>query len=301
MTAIRVGISPPLEGWAADLGRREWAAAVADAGLDHVFVADHVSFRDGSGMDGLVRAASLLSLHGGLGVFVGVYLLALRHPVLVARQLATIAEDAPGRLTLGVGIGGEDRHEFEVVEVDPATRGRRTDEALDLLLRLLTGEAVEHHGEHFSVRGARIVPAPDPPVPIVIGGRSDAALRRAGRFGDGWLAAWCTPERFVEAVGMVEAEGAGRGVAWQHGYQNWVGIGGRGPLAAAMEDFYHVPFERFERYTPHGSVDEIAGYLRPFAAAGCRTFNLTPIGGTQPERIESVAAIRDSLRSTAIL
>lgn len=294
MPPITIGLSPPLEGWSGGFTRSAWAAAVVDAGIDHVFVADHVSFRDGEGMDGLVRAASLLALHDDLAVFVGVYLLALRHPVLVARQLATIAEEAPGRLTLGVGIGGEDRHEYEVVEVEPATRGSRTDEALDLLRRLLTGEPVDHHGHHFNVDAARILPAPDPSIPIVIGGRSDAALRRAALFGDGWLASWCTPERFAEAVALVEADGADREVAWRHGYQNWVGVGGRAPLAAAMEAFYHVPFDRFERYTPYGSVDDVAAYLRPFALAGCATFNLTPIGGTQQERIEAVAAIKDA-------
>jgi alkanesulfonate monooxygenase SsuD/methylene tetrahydromethanopterin reductase-like flavin-dependent oxidoreductase (luciferase family) len=295
MPPITIGLSPPLEGWSGGLTRSAWAAAVVDAGIDHVFVADHVSFRDGEGMDGLVRAASLLALHDDLAVFIGVYLLALRHPVLVARQLATIAEEAPGRLTLGVGIGGEDRHEYEVVEVDPATRGSRTDEALDLLRLLLTGEPVDHHGHHFNVDAARILPAPDPSIPIVIGGRSDAALRRAARFGDGWLASWCTPERFAEAAALVEAEGANREVAWRHGYQNWVGVGDRAPLAAAMEAFYHVPFDRFERYTPHGTVEDVADYLRPFAASGCTTFNLTPIGGTQAERIEAVAAIKAML------
>jgi alkanesulfonate monooxygenase SsuD/methylene tetrahydromethanopterin reductase-like flavin-dependent oxidoreductase (luciferase family) len=268
---------------------------VGDAGIDHVFVADHVSFRDGSGTDGLIAAASLLSAHGSLGVFVGVYLLALRHPVLVARQLATIARDAPGRLTLGVGIGGEDRHEYQVVEVDPATRGRRTDESLALLRRLLAGETVDHRGEHFTVAAASVLPAPDPPIPIIVGGRSDAALRRAARFGDGWLAAWCTPQRFAEAVSFIAAEGTARGVVWRHGYQNWVGIGEPGPLAAAMEEFYHVPFDRFERYTPYGTAEDVAGYLRPFADAGCGTFNLTPIGGSQEERIAFLAEVKRQL------
>ncbi|TFG95215.1 MAG: LLM class flavin-dependent oxidoreductase, partial [Myxococcales bacterium] len=105
--------------------RRELLARVAASGLDHVFVADHVSFHDGFGMDGLVQAATLLASEPALSVQVGVYLLALRHPVTVARQIATLCESAPGRLVLGVGVGGEDRHEIEICGVDPATRGRR--------------------------------------------------------------------------------------------------------------------------------------------------------------------------------
>ena len=78
--------------------------------------------------------------HPTLRVHVAVYLLALRHPVPLARTLATIAELAPGRLALGVGVGGEDRHEIEICGVDPATRGSRTDEALAIVRGLLSGE-----------------------------------------------------------------------------------------------------------------------------------------------------------------
>ena len=96
---------------------------------------------------------------------------------------------------LGVGVGGEDRHEIEICGVDPRTRGRRTDESLAALRALLSGEATSHRGEFFQFEDARIAPAPDPPVPIVIGGRSDAAIRRAAVHGDGWLGVWCSPKR----------------------------------------------------------------------------------------------------------
>src|SRR5215207_10991391 len=114
MSALRVGLLPPLQFVGAPLDeRRRRLAAIADAGLDHVGVGDHVSFFVGAGHDALVGAASFLSLQDELPVYIGVYLLPLRHPVPVARQLGTIAELAPGRLTLGVGVGGEDPHEIE--------------------------------------------------------------------------------------------------------------------------------------------------------------------------------------------
>ena len=81
-----------------------------------------------------------------VGLHVGVLLLALRHPMVAARQIATFAEYAPGRLTVGIGVGGEDRHEFEVCEVDPRTRGRQTDVALRLVRSLLDGETVDGDG-----------------------------------------------------------------------------------------------------------------------------------------------------------
>src|SRR4051794_41944047 len=102
--------------------RRRTLRRVAGAGVDHLCVGDHVSFFVGAGSDGLIAAASLLAAQAALPVYVGLYLLPLRHPVLVARQLATLAELAPGRLTLGVGVGGEDRHAVAVCGVDPRTR-----------------------------------------------------------------------------------------------------------------------------------------------------------------------------------
>ena len=237
-----------------------------------------------------------------LRLYVGVYLLALRHPVPVARQIATLCESAPGRLVLGVGVGGEDRHEIEVCGVDPRTRGRRTDESLVALRGLLSGEPVSHDCEFFSFENAWIRPAPDPPVPIVIGGRADAALSRAGRHGDGWLGVWSSPRRYAEAVVQVEHEGEGRDVDWRHGLQVWVGPGddrerARERLAKRMQGMYQVPFERFEKYSPYGSPAEIADFLAGYVEAGCSDFNVMPVAESSEYAVDAVAEIRERLVS----
>ncbi|MDE0162827.1 MAG: LLM class flavin-dependent oxidoreductase [Acidimicrobiaceae bacterium] len=275
---------------------------IADSGIDFVFTADHVSFRDGSGMDGLVTLAAVGGLEPRLGLQVGVYLLALRHPMVAARQIATLAEAAAGRLTVGVGVGGDDRHEVEVCDVDPSTRGRRTDAALEIVRALLEGQTVDGDGEFFRFRGGRIRPVPDPAVPMVVGGRSDAALERAGRLGDGWLAAWCSPRRFAEGVARVEAAGAGRDVDWQHGLQVWLGVGespaeGRSHVAETMERFYRMSFDPFERYTPCGRAADIAEFLQPYVAAGATALNLTPCGPDRATEIETVAEVKRLLNS----
>ena len=174
--------------------RRSLLERARSAGLDHVFVADHISFFTGMGMDGLIQAATIAALESELRVYVGVYLLALRHPLPVARQLASLAESAPGRLILGIGVGGEDRHEIEICGVDPATRGRRTNETLLALRKLQSGTPVSHQCEFFDFEDAFILPAPDPPIPFIIGGRSDAAIKRTAHLGDGWLGVWCSPD-----------------------------------------------------------------------------------------------------------
>jgi alkanesulfonate monooxygenase SsuD/methylene tetrahydromethanopterin reductase-like flavin-dependent oxidoreductase (luciferase family) len=280
--------------------RRALLARVAASDLDHVFVADHVSFHDGFGMDGLVQATALLASEPTLSVQVGVYLLALRHPVTVARQIATLCESAPGRLVLGVGVGGEDRHEIEICGVDPATRGRRTDEALVALRDLLSGEPSTQRGEFFHFEQARIRPAPDPAVPILIGGRSEAALRRAARHGDGWLGVWCSASRYAHTLERIaeEAERVGRAsVPWQHGLQVWVGAdedegSARERLAAAMQSIYRIPFERFEKYSPCGGPARIAGFLSAYVDAGCTSFNAMAVADSSEAAIDALAEVK---------
>jgi len=300
---VRVGLNLPFGLWSLGPGERvEALAAIADAGVDHVFWADHVSFLSGKGTDGLIAAAALAQLHPTLGLHVGVYLLALRHPVVVARQVADVAAMAPGRLSFGVGVGGEDRHEFEVCGVDPRTRGRRTDEALDVVSRLLAGETVSVEGRHFRIEGAAISPVPTRRIPVVVGGRSDAAIARAARFGDGWLPAWCSPERF--RVGLERcaamAAAAGREPLTDHGYQVWVGLGdtpaeGRRHVSSAMEAFYQVPFERFARYTPVGDPEALASALVPFVEAGASHLNLAVCAASQGEAAGAAGRIRSLL------
>ena len=280
--------------------RRELLERVRQSGLDHVFMADHVSFFTGFGMDGLIQAATVAALEPDLGIHIGVYLLALRHPVPVARQIATLCESAPGRLVLGVGVGGEDRHEIEICGVDPRTRGRRTDESLVALRGLLSGERTSHCCEFFEFEEALIRPAPDPPVPILVGGRADASLRRAAMQGDGWLGIWSSAERYASVVQQVEAEGADRQIDWRHGIQVWVGLDAdrsraRKRLAARMERMYRLPFERFEKYSPYGSVAEIADFLAPYQEAGCSSFNVMAVAASTEQAIDGVAEIRERL------
>lgn len=304
MSEIRVGMSTP---W--DLAvlepeaQRERLRAIADAGVDHVFTADHVSFVNGGGIDAPVRLAALGGMEPRLGLYLGVYLLALRHPMVAARQFATLAELAPGRVTVGVGVGGEDRHEFEACGIDPRTRGQRTDVALDLVRRLLDGETVDGDGEFFDFEAGAIRPTPQPRLPFVVGGRSDAAVERAGRVGDGWLAAWCSPGRFAAAVALAEETGAaaGRSVDWQHGIQLWIGVdhdrvSARDHVAAGMQNFYGLPFEAFEKYTPMGRADDVVEFLRPYVEAGATVFNLTPCGPSGPAELEAMAQIAAGLR-----
>ncbi|HEY2312064.1 MAG TPA: LLM class flavin-dependent oxidoreductase [Streptosporangiaceae bacterium] len=278
-------------------------AQVSEAGIDHVCCGDHVSFVAGLGFDGLVQATALTLLHPTLPVYSGLYLLPLRHPVLVARQLADIDRLAPGRLIFGVGVGGEDRREVSNCGVDPATRGLRMNESLTIVRKLMTGKALTFQGEFFDLDEAVIAPAPAAAIPIIIGGRSDAAIRRAGQLGDGWLGIWNSPRRFAAAV-EIAAEEAARisrpDPPIRHAMQVWCGLAdskkaARACLAPAMEAFYQLPFERFERYCPYGTAEDVAEFLAPYAAAGCAEFNLIPQSPGPEQAIAGTAAVKKLL------
>jgi alkanesulfonate monooxygenase SsuD/methylene tetrahydromethanopterin reductase-like flavin-dependent oxidoreductase (luciferase family) len=297
---VRVGMLPPQVSLAPASERGLLIGEIADHGLDHLVVGDHVTFWVGLGSDGLLAAAAALGARPDLAVYVGAYLLPLRHPVPVARQVADLAALAPGQLTLAVGVGGEDRHEVEVCGVDPTTRGRRMDECLVVLRGLLAGKPVSHDGDHVRVADALILPTPAEPVPLVVAGRSDAAVRRVGRLGDGWLGIWVSASRYgvvAEQVAEV-AHGSGRdGVVWEHGLNVWCGLAAtreaaRGPLAEGMQAMYQLPFERFERWSPYGTPADVAEFLAPYVDAGCRSFNLIPCGDDPHRLVEDAAEVR---------
>jgi alkanesulfonate monooxygenase SsuD/methylene tetrahydromethanopterin reductase-like flavin-dependent oxidoreductase (luciferase family) len=299
VSAVKVGAFLPASIGRDPITMRRALDRLAAAGLDHVGTADHISFHTGWGIDGIVEATALAMLHPALSVYIGVYLLPLRHPVPVARQLATLGEHAPGRVSVGLGVGGEDRHEVEICGVDPATRGRRMDEHLLVLRGLLSGERVTHHGEFVDVVDAVVAPRPER-VPLIVGGRAPAALARAGRLGDGWLGIWSTPESYARRLAIVSAAAAECGRASEcvdHGLQLWCGFGadGRGIVAGAMESFYRVPFEKFERFTPVGSPTAVAASLQPYVDAGCRSFNVAAHAASWDEAVDGLGEVRSLL------
>ena len=275
-------------------------------GLDQVCVGDHVSFRDGTGYDGLLQAGVIAALTDSLVVHTAVYVLPLRHPLPVARQVASIAEMAPGRIVLGVGAGGDDPHELAVCGVAPGTRGRRTDESLTILRQLLAGNTTSFDGGCFQVSDARVLPVPSQRVPIPVGGRSQAAIRRAGLLGDGWYGLWVSPARYAEVTAEVESAAAAAGREapgrWEHSMLVWCGFGesqtaARRRLSDAMEQLYGVPFGKFERWCPSGEPSDVDRALAPYVEAGCRSLNLIPVAENHDAAVDGAAEVARLLRA----
>jgi probable F420-dependent oxidoreductase len=130
--------------------------------------------------------------------------LAVRPVVLVAKQAASIAVLSDDRLRLGVGISPWPE-DFAAMDVSWERRGQRMDEMVDMLRGLMTGDWFEHHGDVLQLERCKICPTPERPIPILIGGHADVALRRAARAGDGWIHAGGDPAELGSMVKRVHA------------------------------------------------------------------------------------------------
>jgi probable F420-dependent oxidoreductase len=116
-----------------------------------------------------------------------VYNIGLRHPFISARAIATLDVFSGGRVELGIGASWLEE-EWDAMQLDFATRGRRVDETLDICRRLWSEEVVEHHGEFFDFQPVMFEPKPiQQPIPVIVGGDSPAAMRRTANLGDGWI------------------------------------------------------------------------------------------------------------------
>ena len=128
--------------------------------------------------------------------------LPIRHPVMVAKQAASVAVLSGNRFALGVGLSPWPE-DFTVTGTEWKGRGRRMDEMIAIVRGLCAGGYFEHHGEFYDLPAIKICPVPSEPLPILIGGHTEPALRRAARLGDGWMHAGGDPEELHRCLGRL--------------------------------------------------------------------------------------------------
>jgi probable F420-dependent oxidoreductase len=140
-----------------------------------------------------------------------VYVLPMRDPFSAAKAVSTAARLSNNRVVLGAGIGWQ-KSEFDLVDRSFTDRGKKTDEMLDVMVRLMSGGTVEYHGDFYDFPPLQMSPGVTRPVPILIGGRSPAAYKRAARF-DGWIGAQYQVDETPEIVSALRAERTALGKA----------------------------------------------------------------------------------------
>jgi probable F420-dependent oxidoreductase len=249
-------------------------------GYDSLWLGDHLSFAIPI-LDPLIQIAQAAAVSSRLTFGTGVYLLPLRHPGPVAKQVATLDLLTGGRLIFGVGVGGEFKTDFDVAGVPVNERGARLSEGIDVLRKLWSGEKVSHDGPRYGFDELSMVPAPAQAggPPIWCGGRSKAALARAGRQADGYLSYVITPEMFASALTEIEkavAESGRELDSYGTGHLLFTRIDDtyEKALDAATETLsvrYAMDFrEAAKRYCALGRPEDVAARIENFYDAGVR-------------------------------
>jgi probable F420-dependent oxidoreductase len=208
---IRIGVA--LGGGVAGFGAA--VDRLEASGIDSLWLPEMVF---GSQVEPFVGMAYALSRTARLKVGSGISVLPGRQPVLVAKQITSLAALAPGRVLPVFGLKPARPAEVPLFPVPPGRRAAVFDESLELLRLLLRQETVTFSGEFFTVAEASVGQPPAKPVDIWLGGSAPGALRRVGRFGDGWLASFLTPAEAGadrEAIQVAAAQ-AGREIEPDH-------------------------------------------------------------------------------------
>ena len=228
-----------------------------------------------------------------------VFITPFRSPALLAREIAMIDYLSGGRMLPAFGIGVDQPREFEAAGVPFKERGRRTDEAIAIMRRLWAEDEVTFAGEFWKLDRITVLPRPvQQPMPLWIGGNSEAAMRRAGRLGDGWIPSFIPPDRFragVERTHTFAAE-AGRTVPADHfGCLIYYCLD-RDPAAARATAAPFLPRGRvddatLERCTAFGPPALLRERLEEYVAGGGSKFILRPMcpPGQMIEQLQRLA------------
>jgi probable F420-dependent oxidoreductase len=209
-----------------------------------------------------------------------------RSPVLLARELATVDFLSGGRMLPALGVGAEQEREFRAAGVPYKERGRRTDEALAIMRRCWTEDAVTFAGEFWQLEGVTVLPRPvQQPFPVWIGGNSEAAMRRAGRLGDGWIPSFLPPDLFRPGVEKTQgfAAAAGRQVPPDHFgtlVYFWFAADPAAARAAAQPFLPRgrVDDATLERCAAFGPPAVLVERLEEYVRAGASKFIARPLG-----------------------
>jgi alkanesulfonate monooxygenase SsuD/methylene tetrahydromethanopterin reductase-like flavin-dependent oxidoreductase (luciferase family) len=207
---------------------------------------------------------------------------------VVAKEVASLDIISNGRIILGVGVGGEFPREFVACGVPVKERGRRTDEAIEVMRKLWSESGVNHDGRFFHLEDANMQPKPvqKPGPPIWVAGRSEAAIKRAARLGDGYMPYLFSPERYRDSLEKVSAFAQKHGrdpTAIEAGMYQFICLADTHEEARqrAIQDLsirYNQPFDRIvDRYCVLGTPDQCAERLGQYVEAGVRHFILVPI------------------------
>jgi alkanesulfonate monooxygenase SsuD/methylene tetrahydromethanopterin reductase-like flavin-dependent oxidoreductase (luciferase family) len=269
------------------------AARLAEQiGYDSIWTGDHLKC-PAPVLDAVTCLGVAAAVTTRVTLGTSVMLLGLRQPAWAAKQIATLQQLSGDRLRLGVGVGGEFEQEYAAAEVPHAQRGARLDRALELLPSYLTA------GNEHSLEPSAPMP------PILVGGRSDRAVRRAAQFADAWLPMWISPETLARRSEMLSELSAGFErptpslslLVLAHVDDDISRA--RAEADAHLQGQYGMALDHVERWTAFGGAEQVAQFLERYIQAGVSEILMLPLGSRQLEQIERLADAMGRIPSLA--
>lgn len=267
------GLCLPLDAQVTD-----FAARAEQLGYEFVSTGEHLAFH-GESTNGFISLSMAAAATSRIGLVSSISLVPLYPPALLAKLAATLGYLSGGRFNLGVGVGGEYPPEFDAVGVPVTERGARTDEALEVFQRLLTGEQVSFDGRFSSFADVQIAPVP-PTLPIWVSGRKEAAMRRAARYGEVWMPYMYTPEHVARSrTQLAELSATEFGREWTGRTALYAflttyddRVRARDAIIERVGGKYQQDFGRIaDRYLLHGTPDDCRRRLEEYLDAGVDT------------------------------
>ena len=268
--------------FATTAGFWRWVDLCEAGGVDSLWQTDRIVSRTPI-LESMTTMAALAGRTRRIKFGMNVVSLAFRDPVLLAKQCATIDVLSEGRLLPAFGVGSPLSPEWAALGMDTTTRGRRTDEGLEIIARLWREESVSFTGRYSRLDQASIMPRPvQRNLPIWIGGSSEAAIRRTARYGTGWIAGAEPPAeagRIVQAIAAA-AKAAGRPIDDDHygaGFPFHFGDPADPALKQAQDAFRERTGREPGTYFAIGDADTILAHVQSYVDAGLSKFILRPI------------------------
>jgi probable F420-dependent oxidoreductase len=279
--AIGIGLMDYPFAGAGDYWR--WVDLCEAGGIDSIWQTDRLVSKTPI-LECMTVMAALAGRTRRLRFGMNVVSLALRDPVLLAKQCATIDVLSEGRLLPAFGIGSPLGPEWTALDIDTKTRGRRTDESLEIIARLWREESVDFQGRHYKLAGASISPKPvQPDLPMWIGGSSDAAVRRTAKYGTGWQGGGETIEDAIRTVAAIKKAlpEAGRSIDEDHygaSFPYYFGAPSDPVVGRAMDAYAKRTGRDPKRQFAVGDANTILDRVGEYVAGGVQKFILRPIG-----------------------
>ena len=313
-TPVRFGIS--VGGFSGEVpGRQsliELARKAEALGFDSVQVGDHIQWHAPI-LEATALMATFAAVTERVRIASDVIILPLRDPVLIAKTIASLDVLSGGRVIFGVGVGGDHPSDFAAMRIPMKERGARANESLEIVKGLWANERFSYEGKHFNIRDVAIAPRPlQPSIPIWVGGTSEMALRRAARYGDGWIAAFSSVGKFARLSSDLRAllQEAGRAVeGFTLGVYLFAHVDddvarARAAAARHVDRVYRLDGAQIvERFGMVGSVASCVERALAYAEAGADYIVLGPATDPRdwPRQLDGYAEIMERVRQGGAL